>query len=242
MSIHLLGVTKQYGEVTALHPLDLKVEGEICGLIGNNGAGKSTLMKIITGLLPPDGGKAEVGGVDIGKEPEEAKRRIGYLPESPLLYPRLTAQEMLTYIAEIKGVVDAAKEVRHWLATFELTEKKKALVSDLSFGMRKKVALSAALLGKPPVLILDEPFNGLDVATMERLAGIITGFHRAGSTILISSHLMEYVDRLCQRVLILKKGRVVGEGTPAGLKRKAGSASFHDTFLYFTREPEEEKR
>src|SRR5581483_2545946 len=242
MSIHLLGVTKRYGAVTALHPLDLKVEGEICGLIGNNGAGKSTLMKIITGLLPPDGGKAEVGGVDIGKEPEAAKGRIGYLPESPLLYPKLTAEEMLTYIAEVKGVTAAAEEVRHWLATFELTEKRKALLSDLSFGMRKKVALSAALLGKPPVLILDEPFNGLDVATMERLAGIISGFHREGATVLISSHLMEYVDRLCQRVLILKKGRVVGEGTPQELKRKAGAASFHDTFLYYTRESIEEEK
>jgi ABC-2 type transport system ATP-binding protein len=236
MSIHLLGVTKKYGAMTALHPLDLKVNGEICGLVGNNGAGKSTLMKIITGLLPPDDGKVEVAGIDIRKESEEAKRRIGYLPESPLLYPRLTAEEMLTYIAEVKAVPDAAKEVRHWLETFELTEKRAALLSDLSFGMRKKVALSAAFLGKPPVLILDEPFNGLDVATMERLAGIITGFYQSGATILISSHLMEYVDRLCHRVLILKKGRVVGEGTPQELKKKAGSVSFHDTFLYFTGE------
>ncbi len=242
MSICLFGVTKKYGSVTALHPLDLKVSGEICGLIGNNGAGKSTLMKIITGLLPPDGGRAEVGGIDVGKAPEEAKRRIGYLPESPLLYPRLTAEEMLTYIAEVKGVPAPSDEVRHWLETFELTEKKRALLSDLSFGMKKKVALSAAFMGKPPVLILDEPFNGLDVATMERLAAIITGFHQGGATVLLSSHLMEYVDRLCQRVLILKKGAVVGEGTPQALKQKAGSASFHDTFLYFTRPSEEEKR
>lgn len=242
MSIRLQGVTKQYGAVTALHPLDLKVDGEICGLIGNNGAGKSTLMKIITGLLPPDAGKAEVGGVDIGKSPEEAKRQIGYLPESPLLYPRLTAEEMLTYIAEIKGVPAPAKEVEKWLATFELTEKKRALLSDLSFGMRKKVALSAAFLGRPPVLILDEPFNGLDVATMEHLAEIITGFHRAGATVLISSHLMEYVDRLCQRVLILKKGKVVGEGSPEELKRRAKAASFHDTFLHFTRASAGEKK
>jgi ABC-2 type transport system ATP-binding protein len=241
MSIHLLGVTKRYGNVTALHPLDLKVNGEIYGLIGNNGAGKSTLMKIITGLLPPDAGKVEVSGIDIRKEPEEAKRRVGYLPESPLLYPRLTAEEMLTYIAEVKGVASPSEEVRHWLATFDLTEKKGALLSDLSFGMRKKVALSAAFLGKPPVLILDEPFNGLDVATMERLAGIITDFHRAGATVLLSSHLMEYVDRLCHRILILKKGSVVGEGTPQALKQKARSASFHDTFLYFTRETAGEK-
>lgn len=242
MSIHLLGVTKRYETVTALHPLDLKIDGEIYGLIGNNGAGKSTLMKIITGLLPPDQGKAEVCGIDIGKAPEEAKRRIGYLPESPLLYPRLTVEEMLTYIAEVKSVSRSAEEVRHWMATFDLTEKREALLNDLSFGMRKKVALSAAFLGRPPVLILDEPFNGLDVATMERLAGLIAGFHREGSTVLISSHLMEYVDRLCHRVLILKKGGVVGEGTPQELKRRAGSVSFHDTFLYFTKDSAEEKK
>lgn len=236
MSIHLSGVAKRYGKTTALHPLDLKVSGEIFGLVGNNGAGKSTLMKIITGLLPPDEGNAEVAGIDIRKEPEEAKRRIGYLPESPLLYPKLTAEEMLTYIAEVKGVASPPEEVRHWLETFELTEKKGALLSDLSFGMRKKVALSAAFLGKPPVLILDEPFNGLDVATMERLAGIISGFYRAGATVLMSSHLMEYVDRLCHRVLILKKGMTVAEGTPQELKQKTGSTSFHDTFLFFARD------
>ncbi len=236
MSIQLHGVTKRYGRIVAVQPLDLKIEGEICGLIGNNGAGKSTLMKMITGLLHPDAGRVEINGIDLSKEPEEAKRQIGYLPESPMLYLRLTPEELLTYIAEVKGVSSPEAEVDRWLTHFGLTEKRGALLRDLSFGMKKKVALSTAFIGSPRLLILDEPFNGLDVATMEKLAEMIVGFNRDGATILISSHLMEYVDRLCRRVLILKKGVVVREGTPAALKEEARTASFHQAFLYFTKE------
>jgi len=236
MSIQLHGVTKRYGRMIAVQPLDLKIEGEICGLIGNNGAGKSTLMKMITGLLQPDAGRVEIFGIDLKKEPEEAKRQIGYLPESPMLYPRLTPEELLTYIAEIKNVPSPASEIERWLGTFGLLEKRGALLRDLSFGMKKKVALSTAFIGSPRLLILDEPFNGLDVATMERLAEMIVEFNRQGATVLISSHLMEYVDRLCSRVLILKKGVVVREGTPSVLKEEAEAGSFHQAFLYFTKE------
>lgn len=236
MSIQLHGVTKRYDQIVALQPIDLKIDGEICGLVGNNGAGKSTLMKIITGLLQPDAGKLEINGVDPKRHAEEAKRQIGYLPESPMLYPRLTPEELLTYIAEVKKVPSPAAEVDRWLATFGLTEKRRALVRDLSFGMKKKVALSTAFLGAPKLLILDEPFNGLDVATMERLAEMIVTFHQNGATVLLSSHLMEYVDRLCRRVLILKRGAVVGEGSPETLKQEARAASFHQAFLYFTRD------
>lgn len=236
MSIHLHAVTKRFGRIVAVQPLDLKIDGEICGLVGNNGAGKSTLMKMITGLLHPDAGRVEVNGIDLRKEPEEAKRRIGYLPESPMLYPRLTPEELLTYVAEIKAVPSPSTEVERWLTLFGLTEKRGALLRDLSFGMKKKVALSTAFIGSPRLLILDEPFNGLDVATMERLAEMIVGFHQNGATVLISSHLMEYVDRLCRRVLILKKGSVVREGTPAALKDEAKAPSFHQAFLFFTKE------
>lgn len=236
MSIQLQGVTKRYDTIVAVQPLDLKIDGEICGLVGNNGAGKSTLMKMITGLLHPDAGKVVINGIDLEKEPEEAKRQIGYLPESPMLYPRLTPEELLTYIAEVKGVPSPTAEVHRWLDVFGLIEKRGALLRDLSFGMKKKVALSTALIGSPRLLILDEPFNGLDVATMERLAEMIVGFNQNGATVLISSHLMEYVDRLCRRVLILKKGKVVREGTPEELRGEAKASSFHQAFLYYTRD------
>lgn len=234
IALQLDQVTKRYGKIVALQPLDLKVNDEICGVIGNNGAGKSTLMKMVVGLLPPDRGGILIGGIDVKQSPEEAKRRIGYLPESPALYPRLTPEELLNYVAEIKGVPSPAEEISYWLGTFELIEKRKTLLRDLSFGMKKKVALSVAFLGAPELLVLDEPFNGLDVATMERLAEIILDRQRAGATVLLSSHLMEYVDRLCRRVLLLRQGRVVREGSPDALKQEAKTTSFHQAFLYLT--------
>ncbi len=233
MRLSIEKVTKRYGENIALHPLSIEIEGEIFGVIGNNGAGKSTLMKMIVGLLTTGKGKILLGGANVREAPEEVKQLIGYLPESPLLYPRLTPEELLCFIGEIKGIPHFQDEVNFWLETFGLTEKRNALLNDLSFGMKKKIALSAAFLGSPPMLILDEPFNGLDVATMEALSEIIVKRHAEGTTILISSHLMSYIDRLCHRVLILKKGKVVTEGKPVDLKKAADRKDFHDTFLYF---------
>jgi len=239
MLLSLSNLSKRYGGMTALHPFSLEAEGEIVGIIGNNGAGKSTLMKMIVGLLPPPR-KARVllGGQNIREAPEASKRQIGYLPESPMLYPRLTPEELLHYIGEIKDVKNLSDEVAFWLKTFGLTEKRHALLNGLSFGMKKKMALSAAFLGNPPLLVLDEPFNGLDVATMERLSEIIKQRHQEGATILISSHLMAYIDRLCHRVIILNQGKVVSEGSPEGLKTSLGKTSFHDVFLHFTRQKE----
>ena len=235
MMLSLSNLWKRYGEMTALHPFSMKAEGEIIGIIGNNGAGKSTLMKMIVGLLPPPKkGAVLLDGKNIREAPEASKRQIGYLPESPILYPRLTPEELLTYVGEIKETKNLSDEVAYWLETFGLTEKRHALLNDLSFGMKKKMALSAAFLGSPPLLILDEPFNGLDVATMERLSEIMIQRHREGATILISSHLMAYIDRLCHRVIILKQGKVICEGSPAGLKKEVGKESFHEVFLHFT--------
>ncbi len=233
MRLSVSNVSKRYGEMIALHPFSIDVEGEILGIIGNNGAGKSTLLKMIVGLISSGKGKILVGNENVRQSPEAVKRQIGYLPESPLQYPKLTPDELLTFIAEVRGIGDYADEVDFWLETFGLSEKRKALLNDLSFGMKKKIALSAAFFGNPPLLILDEPFNGLDVATMENLSEIIVQRHKAGTTVLISSHLMAYVDRLCHRVTVLKKGKVVAEGAPAALKQAANQSTFHETFLHF---------
>ncbi len=234
MNLSISNVTKSYGKLTALHPFSLESEGEILGLIGNNGAGKSTLMKMIVGLISTGKGKITLGELDVKKTPEAIKRHIGYLPESPLLYPRLTPEELLLYIAEIREIEKAKDEIEYWLSTFGLSEKRNALLNDLSFGMKKKIAISSAFIGSPALLILDEPFNGLDVATMESLSEIILKRQAEGATIILSSHLMTYIERLCQRVLILKQGKVVGEGTPKALQKQANQHTFHDTFLYFT--------
>ncbi len=235
MRLSISNVTKRYGDLTALHPFSMDSEGEICGLIGNNGAGKSTLLKMIVGLIFPGKGKIALGDLDVKKMPETVKRHIGYLPESPLLYPRLTPEELLFYVAEIKGIQKAKDEIAYWLEIFGLSEKRNALLNDLSFGMKKKIAIASALIGRPALLILDEPFNGLDVATMESLSEIILKRRADGATIVLSSHLMTYIDRLCERVFILKEGQLVAEGTPKALKTRANQTSFHETFLYFTK-------
>lgn len=235
MNLSISNVSKKYGDLTALHPFSMCSEGEICGVIGNNGAGKSTLMKMIVGMISPGKGKILLGEMDVKKTPEAIKRHIGYLPESPLLYPRLTPEELLMYVAEIKGIPKIKDEIAYWLETFGLSEKRNTLLNDLSYGMKKKIAIATALMGKPDLLILDEPFNGLDVATMESLSEIILQRQAAGVTIILSSHLMTYIDRLCQRVFILKQGKLVVEGTPKDLKKQANQTSFHDTFLYFAK-------
>ncbi len=233
MLLTISNATKRYGEFIALHPIQLKIEDEIFGIIGNNGAGKSTLLKMIVGLLASGKGKVRLGDLDVRESPEEVKSLIGYLPESPLLYPKLTPEELLRYVAEIRGLNDASDEIEHWLNFFGLAEKRNALLGDLSFGMKKKISISSAFLGSPPLLILDEPFNGLDVATMEGLSKMIVARHQAGTTVLISSHLMNYIDRLCHRVVILKKGKVVGKGRPADLKKEALEDDFHQCFLHY---------
>jgi len=233
MLLTISKASKRYGDFIALHPIQLKVEGEIFGIIGNNGAGKSTLLKMIVGLLASGKGKIYVGELDVRESPEEVKALIGYLPESPLLYPKLTPEELLRYVAEIRGLNNASDEIEHWLNFFGLSEKRNTLLGDLSFGMKKKISISSAFLGSPPLLILDEPFNGLDVATMEGLSEMIVTRHKEGATILISSHLMHYIDRLCHRVVILKKGKVVGEGRPEDLKKESKKDDFHQCFLHY---------
>ncbi len=238
MLLSVSNVTKRYGDLVALHPFSMELECQIYGLIGNNGAGKSTLMKMIVGLIPPGKGKIVLGDLNAKESPEEVKQYIGYLPESPLLYPRLTPEEFLRYVAEIRGIAAPEEEIEQWLNLFSLSEKRNAFLNDLSYGMKKKIAISAAFIGKPPLLVLDEPFNGLDVATMEALSEMIVKYHKDGATIILSSHLMAYIDRLCQQVVILKKGKVVAQGSPDDLKKETNQDTFHDTFLYYSRDSE----
>ncbi len=236
MRLSISSVSKKYGDLIALHPFTMELEGKIYGLIGNNGAGKSTLMKMIVGLIPPGKGKIMLGDLNAKETPEAVKKYIGYLPESPLLYPRLTPEEFLTYVSDIKGMTEQKDEIEHWLDYFGLASKRNAFLNDLSYGMKKKVAISAALIGKPALLVLDEPFNGLDVATMEALSGIITRRHAEGVTIILSSHLMAYIERLCHETVILKKGKVAAQGPPEELKKEAEKSTFHDVFLHYTQD------
>ena len=219
-------ITKRYGRVTAVDDVSFKVEkGEILGFLGPNGAGKTTTMRILTGYMPPTDGKATVAGFDVFTHPVEAKRRTGYLPETPPLYPDMTVREYLDFVARIKGVPPKEQKER------VTTVMKKAHVAEmadrhcakLSKGYKQRVGLAQALIHNPEVLILDEPTAGLDPIQIIETRDLIRGL--AGDhTIVLSTHILPEVAQTCQRVVIINKGRVVAVDTPEGLTARLQGA------------------
>lgn len=219
--IELEGVTKRFGEKVAVADLTLRVEkGEILGLLGPNGAGKTTTMRIITGYLPPTAGRVRVAGREVPSEPVAVKRLIGYLPETPPLYGELTVEEQLTFVAEIKGVPRAERSMEIHIVMEEtgVAEVNQRLVANLSRGYKQRLGLAQALLGNPPVLILDEPTVGLDPRQITEIRNLIRQL--AGSrTVILSSHILPEVSQLCQRVAIINQGRLVALDTPERLSQ-----------------------
>lgn len=233
-AIDVTGVVKRFGAKTALGGVSLTADREIFGLLGANGAGKSTLMKAILGLHRPDEGEIRVCGLRAGYENAEVKRLVGYLPEELDLYERLTGQEFLEFMAGLRGI-KAEDEIDSGLATFELTEARQKLIGGYSLGMRKKIGIIAALLGSPPLLLLDEPLNGLDTLSMRKLRLLLEERAAAGATVVLSSHVMSFVERICGRMVILRDGLVAAEGPPASLRQTAqlNAAPFEDVFLHY---------
>ncbi len=232
LALRIEAVRKVYGEVVALDGVSLEADGEILGLIGANGAGKSTLYRGVLDLVALDQGTIEVGGLEVGRQSVEARRLIGYLPEELHLYDRLTGWEHLELVAGLKGL-DNAAERREWLDNFGLDSRRDVLLGEYSLGMRKKIGLIAALMGAPRLALLDEPLNGLDTESMRRLRLRIEEMARTGTTFVISSHVMSFVERICDRLAILKRGALVAIGTPEEVRREAGMKGepFEDVFL-----------
>jgi ABC-2 type transport system ATP-binding protein len=222
--IEVQHVTKQYGRVTAVDDVSFRVErGEILGFLGPNGAGKTTTMRILTGYMPATEGKAIVAGYDVFANPIEAKRRTGYLPETPPLYPDMTVREYLDFVARIKGVPPGDRKTR---VTGVMQRTRVADMADrhcakLSKGYKQRVGLAQALIHNPEVLILDEPTAGLDpkqiIETRELIRGL-AGDH----TIVLSTHILPEVAQTCQRVVIINNGRVVAVDTPENLTARLG--------------------
>lgn len=233
-ALDVAGVVKRFGPKTALGGVTLRADKEIFGLLGANGAGKSTLMKSVLGLHRPDEGEIRVCGLRAGYENAEVKRLVGYLPEDLDLYERLTGQEFLEFMAGLRGL-SASAEIDAGLELFELTEARNKLIGAYSLGMRKKVGLIAALLGSPPLLMLDEPLNGLDTVSMRKLRLLLEERAEAGATIVLSSHVMSFVERICSRMVVLRDGLVAVEGTPEHLRLQAGleKVEFEDVFLRY---------
>jgi ABC-2 type transport system ATP-binding protein len=222
--IEVQHLTKQYGPVTAVSDVSFKVDkGEVLGFLGPNGAGKTTTMRILTGYMPPSDGKAIIAGYDVMEHPIEAKRRTGYLPETPPLYPDMTVRDYLTFCARIKGVpkADRTTRVASTMDRTRILDVADRHCSKLSKGYRQRVGLAQALLHNPDVLILDEPTAGLDpkqIIETRNLIKELAGEH----TIVLSTHILPEVSQTCSRVVIINRGRVVAVDTPENLTSRLG--------------------
>lgn len=231
------GLVKRFGAVTAVDQVMLEVRaGEFFGFLGPNGAGKSTTIKMLCGLLRPTAGTIQVAGYDLARQPLEVKRQIGVLPEEANLYERLSAEEFLIFAARMYGLPldDARVRTADLLELMELTEAKDKLIVDYSMGMKKKTALAAALIHRPRVLFLDEPFNGIDPISVRAIRTVLHQLTEHGTTIFFSSHVMEVAERLCTRVAIINHGRIAGEGTIPELRAKVaagGDSTLEDIFM-----------
>lgn len=218
--IDVEGLTKTYGPRTVVQELSFHVEkGEIVGFLGPNGAGKTTTMRMLTGYIPPTDGRAAIAGFDTLSQSLEARRRIGYMPETVPLYPEMAVADYLDFMAALRHVPDREAAVRHAMAVTHIEDRARTNIGKLSKGYRQRVGLAQALLHDPDVLILDEPTIGLDprqIIEVRELIKSLAGQH----TILISTHILPEVEQICTRVLIIHRGKLVAEDTPKNLSAR----------------------
>lgn len=220
--IKVENLTKRYGQRYAIDNVSFEVkEGEILGFLGPNGAGKSTTMNIITGYISPTDGSVTVDGFDILENPEEVKKRIGFLPELPPLYMDMTVQEYLDFVSDIKKVSPKEKKtsMEKIMDIVKIGDVKGRLIKNLSKGYKQRVGLAQALIGNPPVLILDEPTVGLDPKQIIEIRSVIKSLGKE-HTIILSSHILPEVSAVCERVLIINKGKIVASDTPDNLAKR----------------------
>jgi ABC-2 type transport system ATP-binding protein len=235
--IRINELSKSFGDKRAVDRLTVNVDpGEILGFLGPNGAGKSTTVKILTGLMRPDSGSASVAGFDVLTSPLEAKRRLGYVPEQPIIYDTLTGDEYLDLVGSLHHLEPAIAKQRRaeLLELFGLGDAKHQQIQEYSKGMRQKVVIASALLHRPEVLILDEPLDGLDANTALVMKELLRQLAAQGRTIMFSSHILEVVERICTRIVIIDKGRLVTQGTSAEICAASGVASLDEAFARLT--------
>lgn len=225
--IEVSGLVKSYGPIHAVKDIQFRVKkGEVVGFLGPNGAGKSTTMKIITGSMAPTGGSVRVAGFDVFEDPVEVKKRIGYLPENPPVYGEMSVESYLAFVAKLKGVsgADVSRQVAKAIEKTDLGSVRRRLIQNLSKGFRQRVGIAQALVSDPEVLILDEPTSGLDPRQVAEVRALIKEL-KVEHTIILSTHILPEVQSMCERIIIINRGRIVAEDTLDGLStRMAGSA------------------
>ena len=238
------GLVKRYGRFTAVRGVDLHVrKGEVFGFLGPNGAGKTTTMKMVAGLLKPSEGSVWVDGIDTSVDAVSVKRMIGYIPDRPYLYERLTGREFLRFVGGIYKLEDDVLKARSQeLLTFiGLENFGDELVESYSHGMKQRLTLAAALLHRPPLLIIDEPMVGLDPAGAKLIKQVFREYAKEGRTVFVSTHTLEVAEAICDRVAIIHKGTIVAMGTVDELKElhTQGGGRLEDVFLTLVGSPDE---
>ena len=239
--IRLEGLTKRYGSFTAVHPMDLHVRpGELFGFLGPNGAGKTTTIRMLTGVLRPTAGRILIGGHDVSREPQQAKRLLGYIPDRPFLYEKLTGSEFLRFVAGLWGQEGPSVATRsdELLELFELTAWKDTLVESYSHGMRQKLLISSALVHGPRLIVVDEPMVGLDPKAARMIKDLLRTFVQQGGTVFLSTHTLEVAEVLCDRIAIIQNGAIRAMGTMDELRAEAeaeaGTGGLEEVFLKLT--------
>jgi ABC-2 type transport system ATP-binding protein len=237
--IRLHQLTKRYGRFTAVDKIDLAVpSGELFGFLGPNGAGKTTTFRMIAGILRPTSGTVEVGGIDINRRPLEAKARLGFIPDRPFVYDKLTGAEFLRFAAALYGQQGPLVEHRidELLELFDLSRWKNELTESYSHGMRQKLIISGALVHRPEVIVVDEPMVGLDPRSARLLKDLFRQFVDRGGTVLMSTHTLEVAETMCDRIAIVHGGKIVASGNMSELQEQTSSEDLglEDVFLKLT--------
>jgi ABC-2 type transport system ATP-binding protein len=237
--IRLTALTKRYGKFTAVDGIDLEVpRGELFGLLGPNGAGKTTSLRMIVGILRPTSGTVTIGGIDIQARPLEAKAQLGYIPDRPFVYDKLTGGEFLRFCAALYGLQGAGVERRidELMAVYELAAWKSELTETYSHGMRQKLIIAGALVHRPAVIVVDEPMVGLDPKSARLLKDLFRQYVSRGGTVIMSTHTMEIAEAMCDRIAIVHRGKLAAHGTMAELRQQTSSEgmSLEDLFLKLT--------
>ena len=237
--IELKSLTKKYGDYRAVDDLNLSVQkGEIFGFIGPNGAGKTTTIKMIGGILAPSAGTVKIAGIDIQQEPEKAKGKIGFIPDRPYLYEKLTGMEFLKFTADLYGVSDDvfSQKAQQNLEMFSLADWSDELIESYSHGMKQRLIMSAALLHDPEVIIVDEPMVGLDPMAILMVKDLFQRLAQKGVTVFMSTHTLAVAEDICERIGVISKGQLIASGTTADLQREVNitDADLERVFINLT--------